>query len=586
MKLLNRLNRDIGGQVAILFALSIIPIVAVAGFAIDFQQTVKRKAKVQLVMDSALLAAARVKQTGASDTQVKLAVQQYMDAQIDSLVGLVCDAAVVTVSSNSEEIEATMRCKQDTALMKVVGQDHMPFRVTSGSDYGIDKVDVAFMFDVSGSMNSSSRLTNLKAAAKEAVDVLLPSGASPDLIENTRLAMMSYNAMVNAGDHFELVTGATPTRTYTATIPAQYTASDLTVGSTYSDMHIGLYDTDTDDLISEIGDGAIIKIKDWQDDDLTIAVTLEPEHDLYGDIESMRLELRGTEYRNQNENAEPYALYGDSGLSNMNGESWDMGEFSIRLRAYEENNRNGAKLFDETLDFTLVLEDNMEDRETSYTLTSKCVWGRDGTEAFTDAAPGPGAYLAHQQAWFEIDYSESDGGDWVVGHPNQAGHSWYRGNECRDLEPVELTNNRTTLNNYIDSLTAGGRTAGHLGVSWTWYLVAQDWKVVFDGDAAPLDYTEPDSAKVVILMTDGAFNNQVFPEQGSSDQQARDMCDNMKLKDVQVYAVALNAPTAGQQVLSYCATGPDYYFEPETAAELTDAYRKIATSIADLRISK
>ncbi|MEL6861334.1 MAG: TadE/TadG family type IV pilus assembly protein [Pseudomonadota bacterium] len=586
MKLLNKINRDTGGQVAILFALSIIPIIAVAGFAIDFQQTVKRKAKVQLVMDSALLAAARVKQTGANDTQVKLAVQQYMDAQINSLVGLNCDPAVVTVSTTSEEIDASMRCVQDTALMKVIGQNQMPFKVTSGSDYGIDKVDVAFMFDVSGSMNSSSRLTNLKAAAKEAVDVLLPSGAAPDLIENTRLAMVSYNAMINAGDHFELVTGVTPTRTYSATIPPEYTSSDLSPGSTYSDMHIGLYDTDTGNLISEIGDGAIIKVEDWQDDDLTIAVTLEPSHDLYGEVESMRMQLRGTEYQNKTENVEPYALYGDSGLSNMTGQAWDMGEFTIRLRAYKNNNLKGQKLFDETIPFTLIADDSMEERHTTYTLTSKCVWGRDGAEAFTDAAPGPGTYLAHQQAWFEVDYDEDDGGDWQVGHPNQPGHSWYRGNECRNLEPVELTNNRTTLNNYIDSLTAGGRTAGHLGVAWTWYLIAEDWKTVFDGDATPLDYTEPDSAKVVILMTDGAFNNQVFPELGSSDAQARAMCDNMKLKDVQVYSVALNAPNAGKQVLSYCATGPDYYFEPETAAELTDAYRKIATSIADLRISK
>ena len=87
-------------------------------------------------------------------------------------------------------------------------------------------------------------------------------------------------------------------------------------------------------------------------------------------------------------------------------------------------------------------------------------------------------------------------------------------------------------------------------------------------------------------MTDGAFNTEVFPEQGDSAAQARDLCDNMKLKDIKVYAVALNAPTAGQQVLSYCASGPEFYFQPETGAELTDAYKQIATSISDLRISQ
>ena len=584
MSTISKLGRDKSGQVAILFALSIIPIVAVAGFAIDFQQTVKRKAKVQLVMDSAVLAAARVKQTGASNDEIKLTVQQFMDAQIGNLGGLDCDPTTVLVTENSEEIDASILCEQTTALIKVVGREEMPFRVSSASEYGIDKVDVAFMFDVSGSMNSSNRLTNLKAAAKEAIDVLLPAGAPAELIEDTRLAMVSYNSMVNAGDFFPEVAGVPATRTYEHTIQPIFTEDDLTEGSLFDEMHIGLYDTDTGNLISEIGDGAKIKIEDWQDDDLTIAVTLNSSHDLYGDVESMRMQLRGTEYKNKNENGEPYALYGGSGIGY--GEAWDMGDFTIRLRAYSENDREGTKLFDETIAFSLALEDDLVPQEKSYTLTSTCVWERDGADKFSDANPVSGGYLSHRQAWFVEDDGYSGGGYWEVGHPNRPDNSTYDGDECRDHDPVELTNNRTTLNNYVDSLTAGGWTAGHLGVAWTWYLVAEDWKTVFDGDAEPLSYSEPDSAKAVILMTDGEFNAEIFPGQGDSDDQARDLCDSMKAKDVKIYAVALNAPTAGKEVLSYCATGTDYYFEPETAAELTEAYQKIATSISDLRISR
>ena len=87
-------------------------------------------------------------------------------------------------------------------------------------------------------------------------------------------------------------------------------------------------------------------------------------------------------------------------------------------------------------------------------------------------------------------------------------------------------------------------------------------------------------------MTDGAFNAEIFPEQGRSDAQARALCDQMKLTGIKVYSVALQAPSSGRRVLSYCASGPDFYFEPNSAAELSDAYRKIATSISDLRISQ
>ena len=581
-----RLKKDVGGNVLMIFALCLVPMVVVAGFAVDFQQTVKRKAKVQVVLDSAVLAAARVKQTGATDDVVKQSVQEFLDAQIEGLGGLTCDPAIVVVVPNEEEIDANITCQQDTYMVKVIGRDQVTFKVISGSEYGIDKIDVAFMFDISGSMNSSSRLTNLKVAAQEAVDVLLPAGASQELLDNTRLAMVSYNAMVNAGDHFQDVTGVTPTRTYTHEIVPEFTEDDFTDGTLFDAFHLGLYDTDTDDLIAEFGDGAIIKIDETWDDDLTIAMTLDSSHTLYGQDDSVRYTLTGPETQNRIENVEPYAMYGDSGITNMVGQAWDMGEFTLRIQVYDGGSASGNELFDETINFTLVLETELLPETKTYTLTSRCVWERDGAEAFTDAAPATGAYLSHQQAWFVEDSNQSDGGDWKVGHPNRADDTKYRGNECRTAEPVELTNNRTTLGNYITALNAGGYTAGHLGVAWTWYLVAEDWDTVFDGDAAPLAYAEPDSAKVVILMTDGAFNTEVFPEQGDSATQARALCDNMKTKGIKVYSVALNAPTAGQQVLSYCASAPEFYFQPETGEQLTDAYKQIAASISDLRISK
>ena len=117
MSMFAKLKNDSRGNVLMIFALCIVPILTVAGFAIDFQQTVKRKGKVQVVLASAVLAAARVKQTGATDDAVKQSVQDFMDAQIDGLGGLICDPAVVVVTQNEEEIDANITCKQDTYLI-------------------------------------------------------------------------------------------------------------------------------------------------------------------------------------------------------------------------------------------------------------------------------------------------------------------------------------------------------------------------------------------------------------------------------------------------------------------------------------
>lgn len=582
------------GQVAIIFALSIIPIFAVAGFALDFQNTIKKKQKVQLVVDSAVLAAARLKQTGASDSDVKSSVQSFIDAQINSIGGgFRCNAAVTKVVHGVEEVNSEILCSQETTLSRVIGKEKLDFRVDSTAEYGIDKLDVAFMFDISGSMNSSSRLRNLKAAAKEAVDVLLPPDAPAELIEDTRLAMISYNSMVNAGQYFEQVTGVPATRTYTHTIAGSDSGVTTDPGRLSSDLTIELIDASRNRVVTEFGDDAVIGIEDWAGNNrteqrLTVGITIPRSSYLRGRVGSMRLELRGPTRRNRTDNGEPYSLYGDrrGNYSRRNGRNLREGEYRLRVRAYQQRRGRGTVLYDETFDFEIARDTSSEPEVKTYTLTSTCVWERDGTEAFTDSTPGTGAYLAHRQAWFEEDSNHRDGGVWKVGHPNRPDHSWYRGTECRSATPLALTNNRTRLNTYVDNLTAGGGTAGHLGVGWSWYLISDNWGGIFTGASTPLSFTEPDSEKVVILMTDGEFNAEIFPEQGSSDDQARDLCDGMKRKSIKVYAVALNAPRAGREVLAYCASGTDYYFEPETAAELTEAYRKIATSISDLRISQ
>ncbi|MEL6693634.1 MAG: VWA domain-containing protein, partial [Pseudomonadota bacterium] len=333
---------------------------------------------------------------------------------------------------------------------------------------------------------------------------------------------------------------------------------------------------------------AVIALSDWSNNDrttqkLSIDIKVPANNPGAGRFRSMKLDLRGREYKSQTENYSPYALYGDR-RGRYHGRNWREGDFRLRVRLYDQQRGRGKKLYDEEIRFELVRGNGDAPREVEYTLTSTCVWERDGVEKFSDAKPEAGAYLAHQEAWFEENSNHKNGGVWQTGHPNRSG-SWYDGDECRASQPVALTNKRTDLINHIKSLNAGGGTAGHLGIAWSWYLVSEYWGDVFTGASAPLAYTEPDSTKVVILMTDGAFNAEIFPEQGNSNTQARNLCDNMKASGVKVYAVALSAPKSGQDVLNYCASGPDFYFEPDSAAELTDAYRKIATSISDLRIS-
>ena len=90
-----------------------------------------------------------------------------------------------------------MRCEQPTFLTQIIGHDQMAFNVDATSTYGIGVVDVAFVFDVSGSMNSAGRLDQLKTAASAEFDELLPDDRERD--GSVRIAVTSYNHSLNAG---------------------------------------------------------------------------------------------------------------------------------------------------------------------------------------------------------------------------------------------------------------------------------------------------------------------------------------------------------------------------------------------------
>lgn len=184
----------------------------------------------------------------------------------------------------------------------------------------------------------------------------------------------------------------------------------------------------------------------------------------------------------------------------------------------------------------------------------RCVTERTGGQAYTDTAPGAGAYS-------------------VVGPAN-----------CPGASIVPLEHDPVVLKARIDALTAGGLTAGHLGVAWARYLIAPKWSGVWPSDSAPLPYGDPQKIKAVILMTDGEFNTQ-YSALGSSAQQARRHCDALKADGVIVYAVAFQAGGAAEALLKNCATSPDAYFKTTTGAALQDAYRQIGLQLRRLRVS-
>ena len=445
-----RWRADTRGNIAIIFALALIPILAIVGVAIDTQMTLTQKNKVQAVIDSAVIFGARAMQDGASREDVAKDVDAYVTALLkQQSSSLDCTSVALEYKDDAQDINASIFCSQPTTLSNVIGQRKMDFRVRSGSTYGIGKVDVAFVFDVSGSMGNSGKMADLKLAAKDAIDALLPATYDTAKLDDVRLAMTAYDTMVNAGSYFKAVTNKDVTRTYTVN-----------------------YNKTTKVCI-----------------------------------------------------------------------------------AYKHNGQ--CKTYKDVV--TPVVA--------SKTITNKCVKERIGAQAFTDAAPAVNAWIEAAEAKF-----------------NTATEKWSE-ETCNSIGPLPLTDSRADLKAYVNDLNDFGGTAGHMGVAWGWYLLDPKWENIWPVASRPLDYDEPDSAKALILMTDGEFNSYFSSGQGDSFAQAKALCDAAKAEHIVIYTVAFQAPKEGQDILNYCATSAANAFKPENGQQLKDAYKMIAKSISDLRIT-
>jgi Flp pilus assembly protein TadG len=187
------------------------------------------------------------------------------------------------------------------------------------------------------------------------------------------------------------------------------------------------------------------------------------------------------------------------------------------------------------------------------------------------------------------------------------------GNPCLAHEILPLTSNKTELHNRINALTHEGSTAGHLGVAWGWYLVSPNFGYLWPVESQPKEYGEihlgQKVMKVVIVMTDGAFNtiyhdgviaknsgsgsgssDEKINENGtngSSFEQAEALCTNMKAEGVIVYTVGFADASTGDAAdfVEGCATSPDHVYLPSTGTDLIQAFRDIAVQVSNLRIS-
>lgn len=538
--------RNCRANTAMVTALVMIPLSVVIGTGVDVRRAQNVKTEIQNAVDAAILTASRELFKGASEADAIAKAKQVFAENADTLgVTSDCDVPEVQVDLAVREVTGSVGCDLPLTFAAIMGRDTLRVSVEAGSAYGGTEIELALMLDASGSM-SGQKLIDLQEASRDLIDTLIPVSGSGEV----RISLVPYATSLNAGVYGDVVTGIT----------GLYAHTVANLGADHDKLVAALANggsSEAFDLYTATGNGGLGSLPTeffqctggWPDnliycDDWDHG---ECEDWDYGTPHSSPARIC-TNYdwdEDDDEDAcsswhwqdEPSCLNG-SGSPVDTASEWQALDWSSASAAYAD------------FDFSVLGAEHAA----NIGLVS-CVTEREGAHAFTNVSPIPN-------------------------------HVGARSSSCPRAAVEPLTDNKTILKNAIDDLTANGWTAGHLGIAWSWYTLSESWAPVwpFNRRAKPAD---PASLrKIAVLMTDGSFNTHYASGQGNSVAQARSLCDAMKADGIEIYAVAFDAPSAGEAVLSYCASSPHTFYTADDGDELQAAYAEIAMEISQIRLTR
>jgi Flp pilus assembly protein TadG len=181
----------------------------------------------------------------------------------------------------------------------------------------------------------------------------------------------------------------------------------------------------------------------------------------------------------------------------------------------------------------------------------------------------------------------------------------------------DLTNVKSTVTSAISAMVAKGSTVLPEGIAW-------GWRVISPGEpfTAGAPYTDQDTIKAVILMTDGDNNinsrqngdyKSIFSSYGFAanghlgsvdgaqawdvlNQKTAQLCSNIKAdkdgdgsdQDILVYSIVFNvgAGTKAESLMRDCASDESKFFNSSTGDELANAFKDIALGLSKLRVGQ
>jgi len=193
---LSAFARDMRGNVAVSFALSLTSLAGAVGGGLDYSRSSGIGTELQAALDSGVLAAASLTQNRSAEEVVRA----YVEAAIGDHAGVMqtLNLEVTTdISLNSRRIGARASVQSPTTLLGVFGINQITVIRETEAVERARNIEVSLVLDISSSM-SGSKIDSLRLAALDFVDTVLDA----DVSGTTSISVIPYGGTVRLPDTF------------------------------------------------------------------------------------------------------------------------------------------------------------------------------------------------------------------------------------------------------------------------------------------------------------------------------------------------------------------------------------------------
>jgi Flp pilus assembly protein TadG len=170
-----RFARAENGNIAIIFAIALLPMLSFIGAAIDYSRANKARSAMQAALDSTSLMLAKDLSSGViAEADINSKAQSYFTALYTNkeAQSVSVNATYTANTGHGSTIQVNGSGAVTTDFMKVAGFPTIDFNSSSTSAWGNARMRVAMVLDNTGSMADDGKMPAMQTAAKNLVDQL------------------------------------------------------------------------------------------------------------------------------------------------------------------------------------------------------------------------------------------------------------------------------------------------------------------------------------------------------------------------------------------------------------------------------